>query len=90
MSEIREYERTSTTVANVYVQELAEAYLDELLQRRLAELGYRGELYIMLSSGGISTVEHRESLPDSTDRVRAGGRGAGQPPTTASSPASNG
>jgi N-methylhydantoinase A len=62
VSEIREYERTSTTVANVYVQELAEAYL-EALQRRLAELGYRGELYIMLSSGGISTARTASRFP---------------------------
>ena len=62
VAEIREYERTSTTVANVYVQELAEAYL-HALQRRLAELGYRGQLYIMLSSGGISTAETASRFP---------------------------
>src|SRR5207245_2840283 len=48
--EIREYERTSTTVVNVYVQALVEDYLAELV-RRLKELGIGGELLLMLSSG---------------------------------------
>ncbi|MCC7107024.1 MAG: hydantoinase/oxoprolinase family protein [Chloroflexi bacterium] len=54
--EIREYERTSTTLANVYVQELVDRYLREL-ERRLDGLGFRGALFVMLSSGGIATVE---------------------------------
>src|SRR5207302_9284650 len=41
--EIREYERTSTTVVNVYVQALVEDYLAELV-RRLKELHISGEL----------------------------------------------
>ena len=60
--EIREYERTSTTVVNVYVQALVEDYLTELV-RRLADLGIRGELLLMLSSGGISTVETASQFP---------------------------
>src|SRR6266536_4213393 len=54
--EIREYERTSTTVVNVYVQALAEEYLGTL-QARLRERGVTAELLVMLSSGGVSTVE---------------------------------
>src|SRR5205823_8794429 len=46
--EIREYERTSTTVVNVYVQALVETYLQELV-RRLQALGIEGELLLMLS-----------------------------------------
>jgi N-methylhydantoinase A len=60
--EIREYERTSTTVANVYVQGLVERYLGELV-RRLRDLGITSELFLMLSSGGISTVETASRFP---------------------------
>jgi N-methylhydantoinase A len=60
--EIREYERTSTTVANVYVQGVVETYLNELV-RRLRELGIGGELFLMLSSGGISTLETASRFP---------------------------
>ncbi len=60
--EIREYERTSTTVANVYVQGLVERYLNELV-KRLKDLGIEGELFLMLSSGGISTVETASRFP---------------------------
>jgi N-methylhydantoinase A len=60
--EIREYERTSTTIANVYVQELVDRYLKEL-QARLARLGFRGSLFVMLSSGGIGTVETAARFP---------------------------
>ncbi len=54
--EIREYERASTTIANVYVQELVETYLRQL-ERRLEQLGFTGSFYLMLSSGGIATVD---------------------------------
>jgi N-methylhydantoinase A len=60
--EIREYERTSTTVVNVYVQALVEDYLAELV-RRLKALQIGGELLLMLSSGGISTVETASRFP---------------------------
>jgi N-methylhydantoinase A len=60
--EIREYERTSTTVVNVYVQALVEDYLAELVQR-LKALKIGGELFMMLSSGGISTVETASRFP---------------------------
>jgi N-methylhydantoinase A len=60
--EIREYERTSTTVVNVYVQALVESYLRQLV-RRLEALGIQGELLLMLSSGGISTVETASRFP---------------------------
>jgi N-methylhydantoinase A len=60
--EIREYERTSTTVVNVYVQALVERYLAELV-RRLHTQGVAGELLLMLSSGGISSVETASRFP---------------------------
>ena len=61
-AEIREYERTSTTAANVYVQGLVERYLREL-EERLGRLGFAGRLYVMLSSGGIATVETATRFP---------------------------
>lgn len=60
--EIREYERTSTTIANVYVQKRVERYLHEL-QARLARLGFSGAFFMMLSSGGIATVETAARFP---------------------------
>ncbi len=63
--EIGEYERTSTTVVNAYVQPLAQRYLGEL-QQRLHTFGLQGELYIMLSSGGITTVEAAAQAPVKT------------------------
>jgi len=54
--EIREYERASTTIANVYVQPLIERYLREL-EGQLKEMGFEARLFIMLSSGGICTVD---------------------------------
>jgi N-methylhydantoinase A len=60
--EIKEYERTSTTVCNVYVKQLVDRYLSEL-QRKLTQLGVEGELYIMLSSGGVATVDTSRKFP---------------------------
>ncbi|QKV78462.1 hydantoinase/oxoprolinase family protein [Amycolatopsis sp. Hca4] len=54
--EIREFERTSTTVANVYVQDLTERYLRDL-EQRLHRLGITRAPHIMLSNGGLATVD---------------------------------
>jgi N-methylhydantoinase A len=60
--EIREFERTSTTIANVYVQSSVESYLIEL-QTRLARIGIKGNLLMMLSSGGIVTLDTAIRFP---------------------------
>ena len=60
--EIREYERTSTTVGNAYVKSLVDRYLSEL-ERKLREAGIRRRSVIMLSSGGIATVETSREFP---------------------------
>ncbi|MEZ4586795.1 MAG: hydantoinase/oxoprolinase family protein [Gemmatimonadales bacterium] len=60
--EIREFERTSTTIANVYVQARVERYLREL-ENRLARLGFDGHLFMMLSSGAIATFETAIAFP---------------------------
>ena len=60
--EIREFERASTTIANVYVQALVDRYLGKLTQQ-LDLLGFKGGFYLMLSSGGIATVETAIEFP---------------------------
>jgi N-methylhydantoinase A len=60
--EIREYERTSTTIANVYVQGVTREYL-AALEARLARLGFAGAFRLMLSSGGTATAETASRFP---------------------------
>jgi N-methylhydantoinase A len=60
--EIREYERTSTTVANAYVLGVVETYLRSLSALLRAE-GFAGQLLLMLSSGGTCTVETACDVP---------------------------
>jgi N-methylhydantoinase A len=60
--EMKEYERTSTTVCNAYVKNLVDRYLTDV-ERKLASAGIAGELNIMLSSGGIATVETSRQFP---------------------------
>ena len=62
VAEIREFQRTSTTLANVYVQERVSDYLAQL-QARLDEIGFRGSFFVMLSSGGIATRETASRFP---------------------------
>lgn len=60
--EIREYPRTVTTVANAYVRPLAETYLDRL-EAELKRAGIPGELFLMLSSGGLTHVAEAKRAP---------------------------
>lgn len=60
--EIREYERTNTACINAYVQPRVHGYLAQL-EEDLAAIGFAGELYIMLSSGGITTIEQAKAFP---------------------------
>ena len=60
--EIREYERTSTTVANAYVQPLMATYLRKLAAR-LTELGSRAPLLMIMSSGSLTSVETAMRFP---------------------------
>ncbi|HTM06769.1 MAG TPA: hydantoinase/oxoprolinase family protein [Verrucomicrobiae bacterium] len=62
VAEIREYQRTSTTVANVYVQERVADYLTEL-KARLERLPFDGSFFVMLSSGGIATADTASRFP---------------------------
>src|ERR1043165_2335307 len=62
VAEIREFQRTSTTLANVYVQERVAAYLEQL-QKRLDKIGFIGNFFVMLSSGAIATPETSARFP---------------------------
>ena len=85
--EIREYERTSTTLANVYVQGRVER-LPRRLRDRLRRLGIGPALRMMLSTGGIATVETAAPVPDAAARVGPGRRRARRAPRSAGPPAS--
>ena len=60
--EIREYERTSTACVNAYVQPGVHRYLDQL-ERDLAAIGFSGQLSVMLSGGGITTIDQARAFP---------------------------
>ncbi len=59
---MREYPRTSTTVANAYVQPLTERYLSGL-DEGLRASGIEAPLNIMLSNGGTCTVDTATNFP---------------------------
>lgn len=59
---IREFERFTTTTVNAFVQPTVDRYLARL-ERGLAELGFRGRLYIMTSSGGTVTPATARRFP---------------------------
>lgn len=71
--EIREYERTSTTVANAYAQPLITRYLAGM-SKDLQSMGFEGNMYVMLSNGGITTRDTAEHFPV---RVAESGPAAG-------------
>ena len=62
LPQIKEYERTSTTVTNAYVKPLTGRYLSKLAGR-LQSIGFKGKLFIMLSSGGVTSVETAAEFP---------------------------
>lgn len=62
MPEIREYERSSATVMNAYVQPITTDYLSNL-KARLQQLGFEGVIHIMISSGRLTTIEGAAKTP---------------------------
>jgi N-methylhydantoinase A len=58
----REYERTSTTVANAYVMPRVHAYLGALV-RELHTGGFQHQFYIMQSNGGVATADAMRRYP---------------------------
>jgi len=60
--EIREYERFSTTVANAYVRPLMASYLLRL-RDQLKEMKLSAPLFLMMSGGGLTTLETAARFP---------------------------
>lgn len=59
---MHEYERTSTTVANAYVQPLMATYLERLGTAFCKQIPNAG-FYIMLSNGGMASAAQAEAMP---------------------------
>jgi len=62
LPQIREYERTSATVINAYVQPLVSRYLDDL-ERGLHKRGCNAQVLIVTSSGGTVGVDTAKAMP---------------------------
>jgi len=60
--EIREYERFSTTCANAYVRPMMQGYLLRL-RAELDALGMKCPLLLMMSGGGLTTLEIAARFP---------------------------
>src|SRR5262245_30041873 len=60
--EMREYERTSTAVANAYLQPLMAGYLGRLKARFAAE-GYDKPIHLMTSAGSLTSLETAARFP---------------------------
>ena len=65
LPQIKEYERVSTTIVNAYVGPLVRLYLNRL-EQRLAEAGFEGSLFIILSHGGMAPVDEAVRLAAGT------------------------
>jgi len=73
LPEIFEHERFSTAVANAVVAPLVTVYVRELAEA-LSSRGYRGDLLLLHSGGGVMTARGVEDLPV---RLAASGLAAG-------------
>ena len=62
LPEIKEYERTSTTVINAYVQPLVSRYLLSM-ERDLRDLGINVPIMVMQSNGGMTPSEMARERP---------------------------
>jgi N-methylhydantoinase A len=65
LPELKEFERTSTTVANAYIGPIVDRYLSTLT-RRLGEWGFRNQTFIIHSGGGVVSLEAARRLPART------------------------
>jgi N-methylhydantoinase A len=62
LPEYREYERTVTACMNAYVRPRVGRYIEHL-EDNLKELGFRGQLNILRSDGGLMTAQTVERFP---------------------------
>ena len=58
----REYERTNTTVANAYLKPIVDRYIARL-EDTLRQKGFRHDLFVMQSSGGLVPPEIARDYP---------------------------
>ena len=76
--EIGEYERTSTCVANAYVQPIFKKYVN-LLAKGIKKIGIENDLFLMLSDGGI--VHEKIAVEYPIRLVQSGPAGGAQAAT---------
>ncbi|MBE9605520.1 hydantoinase/oxoprolinase family protein [Acetobacteraceae bacterium H6797] len=62
LPEIREFERTSTTALNAYLQPVVGSYLGKLDEALQGE-GFTGKFHIVQSNGGVMSTETARRLP---------------------------
>ncbi|MBP0494855.1 hydantoinase/oxoprolinase family protein [Pararoseomonas indoligenes] len=62
LPEIREFERTSTTALNAYLQPVVGSYLGKL-DAALREDGFTGRFHIVQSNGGVMSTESARRVP---------------------------
>lgn len=60
--EVREYERTSTAIANAYVQPLMDGYLARMAEALQAEQ-FRGAVCLVTSGGGLTSIATARRFP---------------------------
>ncbi len=74
--ELGEYVRASTTVANAYVRPVMDRYLKTLGQR-LAALGVGAPIHLMLSTGGLASLDTGRRFPIRLSESGPAGGGIG-------------
>ena len=65
LPQIKEFERFSTACVNAYVGPIVSRYLARL-RGRLADAGYKGAIFVILSHGGVAPVEEAARLAAGT------------------------
>ncbi len=62
LPEIREFERLSTATLNAYLQPVVSSYLDRL-ESGLDDEGFKGQVLIVQSNGGVMSVDSAKRTP---------------------------
>jgi N-methylhydantoinase A len=62
LPEIREFERSSTTALNAYLQPVVGSYLGKL-EATLSAGGFKGDFHIVQSNGGVMAISTARRLP---------------------------
>jgi N-methylhydantoinase A len=65
LPELKEFERTSTTVVNAYIGPIVDRYLSTLTER-LNKWGFHKEMFIIHSGGGVMGMNAARELPART------------------------